>query len=211
MIIYCTGDGTIDKRWHEALTPHHQSLVVATIERLMTTLPQHPDSILLLRVPLLPGLANTRDLKGIRERFPRARIVILSDRPDTAEGRAVLREGAYGYCNTHINTGLLLQVIQTVRAGEVWVGWALMQELIRALPDNSTEPETVETGHLTEREQEITRLVCDGNSNKQIARQLDISERTVKNHLHSIFQKTGVKDRLNLAIHLKGHETGHVH
>jgi DNA-binding NarL/FixJ family response regulator len=62
--------------------------------------------------------------------------------------------------------------------------------------------------YLTEREREIAALVGSGGTNKQIARQLDISERTVKAHLTEVFRKLGIADRLKLALLLAGSDQG---
>ena len=203
-IIYCAGDETIEKRWKEFLQEQEDTAAASSIDQVYGLLKNTPNSILILHIPQ-EGLLNTNDLRALRERHDRARVVILSDRPETAEGLAVLKEGVYGYCNTYITKELFLQVINTVNNGEVWVGWQLMQHLIHNIPKaEHREQEPLQLETLTNRELQITQLVATGMSNKRIAKTLDISERTVKNHLHSIFQKTGVEDRLNLAIRLKG-------
>jgi DNA-binding NarL/FixJ family response regulator len=90
-----------------------------------------------------------------------------------------------------------------VAAGQVWVGAPIMDRLIQRIQPTENDAKTALLEKLTDREREIAELIGQGLGNKMIARQLDISERTVKAHLSAIFQKTGVKDRLQLALRIK--------
>jgi DNA-binding NarL/FixJ family response regulator len=100
---------------------------------------------------------------------------------------------------------LLQQVFDTVQSGGTWVGRSIMQQLCarfgRQLP---AKAETDWRSRLSAREQDVVSALREGRSNKDIARQLDISERTVKAHLTSVFQKFGVEDRLQLLLKLTG-------
>ena len=98
----------------------------------------------------------------------------------------------------------LRNVVAVVQAGQVWVGQRLMLHLVQQLGVQSKKEIAVlkhdRFNDLTDRESEITRLVSTGASNKKIAQILDITERTVKAHISSIFSKVGVSDRLQLAL-----------
>lgn len=203
MIIYSAANETVERHWGETLSTLPDTIRAKTIADLDQLINASDNGILLLRIPQ-DGLLNTRDLKNLRGKFPKARIIIFSDRPENTEGQAVLKVGAYGYCNSYMANDLLLLVIKTVKGGEVWVGWELMQQLIKGIRHTEDEIEpSIDLDLLTRRELEIAQLVGSGENNKKIASKLNISERTVKNHLHTIFQKTGVKDRLNLALQIK--------
>jgi len=97
----------------------------------------------------------------------------------------------------------LLRVINSVLAGELWIRRSLVPKLLDSVAAETANAGTGATGRfaiLTPREVEITRLIAKGETNKHIARYLAITERTVKNHLTTIFRKIGVVDRLKLAV-----------
>ena len=133
--------------------------------------------------------------------------VVLSDQPTDEEALAAFSAGARGYCNTHATAQLLGQVATVVLQGGLWIGESLMQRLVGAtsrlqagtgisvLPQN----ETWSIG-LTDREKEVASTLATGASNKEIARSLDITERTVKAHVGSVLEKLQVRDRLQLSL-----------
>jgi DNA-binding NarL/FixJ family response regulator len=147
-------------------------------------------------------------LAGIRRMFgDDTKCVVLSDRPDDDEALACFAAGARGYCNTHSVPVLLRRVEKVVVQGGLWIGEALMQRLLRGAshfqPPSLSGPASWETT-LTEREREVARAVATGASNKEVARQLGITERTVKAHVGAIFDKLGVRDRLQLSLAVNG-------
>jgi DNA-binding NarL/FixJ family response regulator len=97
---------------------------------------------------------------------------------------------------------LLLEVARVVEAGEVWVGEQLMSGLLRALPRsvNAIASDHPLLAPLTERERDVIPFIINGMGNKLIARELDITERTVKAHVSSVLHKLGVADRMQLAL-----------
>ncbi|NJD34168.1 MAG: response regulator transcription factor [Betaproteobacteria bacterium] len=136
-------------------------------------------------------------------------IIALHDEPSDENGLAALSTGAAGYANAHATPQLLHTIESVVRSDGLWVGEALLNRLLRTLaavpaapvvPPPESHPALVE---LSEREREVALKVVRGESNKEIARDLDIAERTVKAHLSAIFEKLGVRDRLQLALLLK--------
>ena len=135
-------------------------------------------------------------------------LVILSDTPSEDDALAALAAGAAGYCNGHAAPQVLQQVARAVGAGGIWVGQGLMQRLLaataRAVPAADAQPWREV---LTAREQEAALLLAKGASNKEIARELGITERTVKAHVASMFEKLGARDRLQLSLILNGVET----
>ncbi|MDR3298489.1 MAG: response regulator transcription factor [Candidatus Accumulibacter sp.] len=138
-------------------------------------------------------------------------LIVLADEPGEEEALAALGAGAVGYCNGHAAPSVLTQVALTVGNGGVWVGQRLMQRLLAstsrglaaALPKNSP-PAWRE--RLTAREQETALLLAQGDSNKEIARRMEITERTVKAHVGAMLEKLGVRDRLQLALIVNGLE-----
>lgn len=163
------------------------------------------DSLLWVRLP--QGQKPEALLGRVKRKMgSNARIIALSDMPNDDEGLACLSAGANGYVNTHANPQALRQVADVVRQGGLWVGASLMQRLLRAstgLVSTRVVPgEKFRT--LTDRELDVARAVARGDSNKEIARHLGITERTVKAHLSVLFEKLGVRDRLQLALVING-------
>lgn len=134
------------------------------------------------------------------------RVVVLSLTPGVAEAARALDLGARGYAHAYCAPVLLQQIASVVAQGGHWVGSELMKQLVVAaskLP--ATEPvedRSLLMAALTTREQEVANAVVEGKSNKEIARALDITERTVKAHLAAVFKKLNVRDRLHLALRL---------
>lgn len=137
-------------------------------------------------------------------------LVVLADAPSEEGAMAALAAGASGYCNGHADPQVLQQVALAVGNGGVWVGQGLMQRLLAAtfqsLPVAEQKP-TAWKLKLTVREQETAELVAKGASNKEIARQLAITERTVKSHVSALLEKLGARDRLQLSLIINGIET----
>lgn len=137
----------------------------------------------------------------------KAPLVALSDEPRDEEGLLALRAGASGYCNGYASPVVLLQVAQTVQQGGVWLGQSLLQKLVATTARQAPAPATISGDwalSLTEREQRVALAVASGASNKEIADQLDITERTVKAHLTAAFEKLHVRDRLQLTLLVNG-------
>lgn len=136
-------------------------------------------------------------------------LVLLADEPTEDEAMAALAVGAAGYCNGHAAPEVLRQVAMVVENGGIWVGRSLMQRFLastaRALPEIEVNEHSWRTV-LTPREQEAAVLVAQGSSNKEIARRLDITERTVKSHVSAMLEKLGARDRLQLSLIINGIE-----
>ncbi|KAA0875198.1 response regulator transcription factor [Nitrincola tapanii] len=114
--------------------------------------------------------------------------------------------GARGYVDALSNTEILSQVAKTVNEGALWLPAPLVTSVIgiisSLLEKRQTQP--ADLSNLTEREREVTEAVVAGASNKEVAKQLQITERTVKAHLSNIFDKLGVRDRMHLMLAVRG-------
>ena len=136
-------------------------------------------------------------------------LIVLADEPSEDGALAALAAGASGYCNGHAAAVVLLQVATAVENGGVWVGQGLMQRLLAAtarLGVAASNDDTAWREVLTAREQEAALLLAKGASNKEIARHLDITERTVKAHVGAMLEKLGARDRLQLSLIINGIE-----
>jgi DNA-binding NarL/FixJ family response regulator len=136
----------------------------------------------------------------------RYRVLALSSNPGNEEGMAWLQWGAAGYAHALSAPELLRQVFSTLNAGGIWVGREIMQQLCarfgQLVPPAAQDQSW--TTQLSSREVDVVEALRLGLANKEIARKLDITERTVKAHLTSVFHKFGVEDRLQLLIRLTG-------
>jgi DNA-binding NarL/FixJ family response regulator len=146
-----------------------------------------------------------------------ARVVVLSNAPEQLEGLNALDHGASGYAHAYAVPALLQEVALVVALGGLWVGPELLQRLVGAssaalarIPLSAAEPASEAApvpannawAALSAREAQVARAVTAGRSNKEVASQLFISERTVKAHLSAVFEKLGVRDRLQLVLRL---------
>jgi len=144
-------------------------------------------------------------IQQVIKNFPQSRIIILSNVPDQAEALIMLGWGALGYCHAFSAAELLLEVKNAVLHGGIWIGRDLLKSMISAttaLVGNKTAVVESNLGRLTKREKQVAIEASKGLSNKEIARALKITERTVKAHLSATFERLGVKDRLQLALML---------
>ncbi|WP_153132887.1 response regulator transcription factor [Dechloromonas hortensis] len=140
---------------------------------------------------------------------PRYPLVLFCDEPSDAIVMKALEAGAAGCCNTHAAPEVLRQVALVVGNGGLWVGQSLLRQLVgstaRTLGQRSREEKRDDWAQLlSEREVQVARLVAGGASNKEVASQLSITERTVKAHLGAIFEKLSLRDRLQLSVRVNG-------
>ena len=111
-------------------------------------------------------------------------------------------KGLVGILAPNTNTSIFQKAVRGVCMGELWIGRKRLKNIIseggRTAKDRSA---------LTEREAEVVKMVCKGYRNKEIMQSLNVSEQAVKSHLHRIFRKVGVSDRLQLALYFMKHST----
>ncbi len=161
-----------------------------------------PDILLLdLHMPDKSGLAVLEEVNF--DTLP-TRVIVLTAAEDDRDLVRAMRLGARGVVLKQTAADLLLKSIHHVHAGEIWLDNRMTAEVTKAFSNSSKFGSRREKSLLSDREKEIVQLVVQGLRNKEIGEKLFISEQTVKNHLHNIFEKTGVSDRLELtffAIH----------
>ncbi len=137
-----------------------------------------------------------------------ARVVALTGTEDPREAKRVLELGASGYLHYLAAAPVLEQVGQVIQMGGLWLGVDLMRQLVFATANILQVPETAPgqplLGTLTTRERAVADAVAAGKTNKEVARDLDITERTVKAHLGAVFEKLNVRDRLQLVLIMAG-------
>jgi len=170
--------------------------------RLTETL--NPDLVLLdLRMPGVDGFAVLQQLQK-RDRKPK--ILILTASEDKNEYVQAMKLGCSGIVLKQTSSDLIVKSIRKVIAGEIWLDSHTTTAVLRefSAPSASASQGGVrarDRSPLSQREREIVALVAQGYKNKEMAEKMFISEQTVKNHLHNIFDKLGVSDRLELALY----------
>ena len=162
-----------------------------------------PDILLLdLRMPEKDGLAVLEEVNF--ETLP-TRVIVLTAAEDDRDVVRAMRLGARGVVLKQSASDLLLKSIHKVFDGEIWLDNRMTAEVIDAFKKSAEAGMRREKPLLSDREKEIVQLVAQGFRNREIGEKLFISEQTVKNHLHNIFDKLGVSDRLELALYAIHH------
>jgi DNA-binding NarL/FixJ family response regulator len=162
-----------------------------------------PDILLLdLRMPNLDGLSA---LQAMQQTNRRTRVIVLTASEDKNEFVQAMKLGCSGIVLKQTAPELIVKSIRKVQAGEIWLDShttaAVMRQFSTGQEASGNGSKGRERSPLSAREREIVALVAQGYKNKEMAEKMFISEQTVKNHLHNIFDKLGVSDRLELALY----------
>jgi DNA-binding NarL/FixJ family response regulator len=183
------------------------------IEVIEKALQLEPDIILLdFKLPRVDGLAV---LRSIQARVPRTKVIMFASSESKDDFVEAMKLGCSGILLKEAPTSLVEKSIQRVQAGEIWLDSNTTAAVIRhfASPKDFPAAHTPGSGsvggnktsreraQLSQREREIIVLIAQGYKNKEIAEKMFITEQTVKNHLHNVFDKLGVSDRLELALY----------
>ena len=167
-----------------------------------------PDVLLLdLRMPNLDGLSA---LQALQQTNKRTRVIVLTASEDKNEFVQAMKLGCSGIVLKQTAPDLIVKSIRKVNSGEIWLDSnttaAVMRQFSTGQEGSGGGGQTSggksrERSPLSTREREIVALVAQGYKNKEMAEKMFISEQTVKNQLHNIFDKLGVSDRLELALY----------
>jgi len=162
-----------------------------------------PDILLLdINMPDKDGLAVLQEINF--DSLP-TQVIVLTASEDDRDAVQAMRAGARGIVLKQSASDLLVKSIRKVYGGEIWLDNRVTAKVMKAFAKSSNGSPRRDKPLLSEREKQIVSLVAQGNRNKEIGETLFISEQTVKNHLHNIFDKLGVSDRLELALYAIHH------
>jgi DNA-binding NarL/FixJ family response regulator len=150
-----------------------------------------------LSMPVLDGVAATR---RVTQEHPGVAVLVLSSFSDAPRVTEALDAGAIGYVLKDTEPGVILDAIRSAARGDSPLDPRVARTVLHA-----RRGEPAPGAELTEREQQVLRLVGQGLANKQIGRALGIREGTVKAHLTSVFQRIGVRDRTSAALWARTH------
>jgi two-component system, NarL family, response regulator LiaR len=146
---------------------------------------------------VMPALDGVEAMRELRRRVPAARVVILTSFLDDERLLPAVRAGAAGYLLKNVQPQELARAIRLADAGEAMIDPAAAARLVEALVQDRGN----ESPELTPREQEVLDLIARGFSNKRIALELGVSEKTVKTNVGHVLAKLGVADRTQAALH----------
>ncbi|WP_134217445.1 response regulator transcription factor [Pelotomaculum sp. FP] len=159
-----------------------------------------PDVILMdINMPVTNGIEATRAIKNEK---PEIGIIALTIHDQEEYLFELIKAGVSGYILKDISPSVLIQTILGVARGESFITPSMTAKMFNEYARLSSQNQLgTSSERLTRREFDVLRLVAHGENNRAIAKKLFISEKTVKNHLTNIFQKLGVEDRTQAAIH----------
>ena len=161
-----------------------------------------PDVVLLCTS--MPQVDGIKILPAIREKSPKTKVLVFNNAMDETMIFEALKSGAKGYLSKDVCIHDLIKAIQVVHRGELWVERNLMARFFdkEAAADSKGKGMSEESKEmLTPREKEVLHILSSGSTNKEIAKTLFISEKTVKSHLSSIFRKIKVTQRIKAILY----------
>jgi DNA-binding NarL/FixJ family response regulator len=160
-----------------------------------------PDVVVMdLNMPGLTGVETTRKLAGIA---PLARVVVLTISADDEDVMDAVMAGACGYLLKDSSIQDLIVGIRAAASGESLISPQIAAKVLRRLRSQSTSEDAAKTirAELSDREIEVLKLIANGKDNAQIARELYISPKTVKNHISNILMKLQIDNRIQAAVY----------
>jgi DNA-binding NarL/FixJ family response regulator len=178
------------------LADHPTVLEAATVREAQSLVAHHRNLDLVLLDHSMPGLNGVDAIPALQAGCPQTPIVVLSANEDAATVRAAISAGAAGYVPKTANSHTLLAALKIVLAGDVYIPPRYLEQEAAGVADKSPRA----AGSLTERQFQVLRLMADGMSNKSIARQLEITEATVKQHVSAILTVLGARNRTEAVI-----------
>lgn len=166
-------------------------------EAVALCLEEEPDVVLMdLSMPVMDGISATRKIQNL---LPRTRILILTVHTDDAHVFQGIKAGAQGYILKDCSPEELTEAIRTVHAGDTIMAPDVAEKMLTTFEGIRSEADVAP--RLTERELQVVRALARGQSNKEIAHALDISEKTVRNHASNIYKKLHIFDRTQAVIY----------
>ena len=157
-----------------------------------------PDIVLMdLKMPIMNGVEATRQ---IQTKYPEVKVLVLTTYDDDEWVFDAIQAGASGYLLKDTPRDEVVKAIRGTVTGKTYVDPSVAGKVLRQASSRQTQPATLITSKLTDREIEVLRLIARGLSNLDIADRLFLSEGTVRNHVSAILAKLGVSDRTQAAV-----------
>ena len=219
MLLLASASQTFLARWVEILAHTNSVVIVDSLPKLKDVLEDYAAELIVLDM-MLEGGKDPTVLRSISEAKKGARLIFSGNHFTPATELLGLSIGAVACCCDSMSIEECQRILGIVKQGGVWLSSAGIPELVAKLRDVSVNSRDVTPspgpesevaaeaslegedvlGRLTKRERQVAQYVSNGASNKDVARTLHISERTVKAHLSAIFEKLELQDRFQLAL-----------
>lgn len=149
----------------------------------------------------MPGVSGLEAMKVIAEEMPDVRVLMLTVSEDAQDLMEALRAGASGYLLKNIETDTLVDALRRAAAGESVISQQMTSKLIQGVRNPPRAESPVERDRFSPRERDILAALAQGESNKEIARKLELAESTVKIHVQNIFKKLNMSSRVQVALY----------
>ncbi|MCW8357293.1 response regulator transcription factor [Marinomonas pontica] len=197
-------DSAVWKHWNQVISRGVSLVRVDTLEEVRQILSAKPSEFEYCFFYLDQEFfaKDVEDVASVCAELPQQKVVVFPSQHSQSAALRLFSVGVNGQCAPYIGKEQLTLVLSVIESGEIWGGKAFIQQLIQQSALPVAQPNSA-LDELSERELSVAQCVSKGLSNKQIALELNITERTVKAHLTSIFKKTQTKDRLALALLVK--------
>ncbi|QKG28815.1 response regulator transcription factor [Campylobacter sp. RM16187] len=201
-ILLYTSSNTLANELKSKLKEHEISLISSNSRILEKIIEGEFDLV------LFDAYSNSKEtIHDILALNPDTKILVLSRDPNFTEGREYLVLGVKGYANAHMQEVHLNDAINSIVDGNIWLYPEFIQSMIVVMTKESPAVKSTDVlEKLTVKERDIANFIYNGLTNQEIADVSNITLRTVKAHISSIFEKTGVKDRVNLVLLMRSNQ-----
>jgi DNA-binding NarL/FixJ family response regulator len=205
-ILIASHDRDVSDHYTDVLAKNHTIRQSDSLDGMHARIADERPALLFID-PVIFTSDLTHTLNGLLKQLAGILVMIIENQSDRrVDQHSLFKAGARGFCSDDITPDLLNRAVHVVLEGEYWIPRKLITRMISELASENQSSaagrnfDNALVNTLTPRELQVARMVHLGGNNKMIARELDISERTVKAHLSAIFRKLDIENRLNLAL-----------
>lgn len=214
LIIASTNKDKI-QHWNDTLETKFSLIFFDNIEKILSEVKNYDKGVLLILDAAL--INETHQLSQLCQCINK--LIVVGENLPPSQQIQFIDQGAWGYADILIEKPMIIRAIESVLNSEIWLERQLVLQVIKKvlakqnLSSNNGKIDNITSkvlSNLTQREVEVVELVYNGEDNRAISKELDITNRTVKAHLTAIFRKLHVQDRFHLVVFLKDIQLGHL-